>query len=274
MNGRCCSLLKFLSTTKQNSICKRVFFYDITESTQDIAISLAEANSKLDRTLIIANEQSGGKGRDGKIWISPQGGIWLSLIIRPAITVNKASFLSFIASLSVCEAIRAESGLEAKIKWPNDIVINSKKVSGILISIGAEKATLKYLIFGIGINSNLDNTSLQLISKTIGAAYEITSLRNEMSGNYIDCGNIIVRILQKLDYYLEQLKYDELSVLNDWKVRCETINKYVRIVNKDHTWYEGLVLDVDHDGSLIVKVANGNSIRVTDNQVTIRTTTI
>lgn len=274
MNSICCSLLKFLSTTKQNSICKRVFFYDITESTQDIAISLAETNSKLDRTLIIANEQSGGKGRDGKIWISPQGGIWLSLIIRPAITVNKASFLSFIASLSVCEAIRAESGLESKIKWPNDIVINSKKVSGILISIGAEKATLKYLIFGIGINSNLDNASLQLISKTIGAAYEITSLRNEMSGNYIDCGNIIVRILQKLDYYLEQLEYDELSVLNEWKVRCETINKYVRIVNKDHTWYEGLVLDVDHDGSLIVKVANGNSIRVTDNQVTIRTTTI
>ena len=83
-----------------------------------------------------------------------------------------------------------------------------------------------------------------------------------------------MRILQKLDYYLEQLQNHELSVLNEWKVRCETINKYVRIVNKDHTWYEGLVLDIDLDGSLIVKVANGNSIRVTDNQVTIRTTTI
>jgi BirA family transcriptional regulator, biotin operon repressor / biotin---[acetyl-CoA-carboxylase] ligase len=274
MNSGCCSLLKFLSTTKRNSICKRVFFYDVAESTQDIAISLAETNSNLDRTLIIANEQSGGKGRDGKIWISPRGGIWLSIIIRPYITVNKVSFLSFIASLSVCEAIRAETGLESNIKWPNDIVINSKKVSGILISIGAENAILKYLVCGIGINSNLDNTSLHLISKTIGAAYEITSLRNEMSGNYIDCGNIIVRILQKLDYYLEQLESNELLILDDWKVRCETINKNVRIVNKDHTWYEGLVLDVDLDGSLIVKVANGNSIRVTENEVTIRTTTI
>ena len=269
-----CNILRFLSTTDQNFICKNIFFYDKAESTQDIAISLAETNSKLDRTLIIANEQSEGKGRDGKRWISPKGGIWLSLIVRPRISVNKASFLSSVASLSVCEAIRVETGLESKIKWPNDIVINSKKVSGILISIGAEKEVLKYLIFGIGINSDLDNTSLHLIHKTIGAAYEITSLRHELAGRDIDCGGLIVQTLQKLDYYIEQLKYDELSVLNDWKVRCETFNKCVRVVSKDHTCFEGRVLDIDLDGTLIVRAADGTSIRVADSQVTISTTAI
>jgi BirA family transcriptional regulator, biotin operon repressor / biotin---[acetyl-CoA-carboxylase] ligase len=269
-----CNILRFLSTTDQNFICKNIFFYDKAESTQDIAISLAETNSKLDRTLIIANEQSEGKGRDGKRWISPKGGIWLSLIVRPRISMNKASFLSSVASLSVCEAIRVETGLESKIKWPNDIVINSKKVSGILISIGAEKEVLKYLIFGIGINSDLDNTSLHLIRKTIGAAYEITSLRHELSGRDIDCGGLIVQTLQKLDYYIEQLKYYELSVLNDWKVRCETFNKYVRVVSKDHTCFEGRVLDIDLDGTLIVRAADGTSIRVADSQATISTTAI
>jgi BirA family transcriptional regulator, biotin operon repressor / biotin---[acetyl-CoA-carboxylase] ligase len=263
-------LLKYFATIKKNSTCKRVFFYNTVKSTQDIAISLSETNPELDKTLIIAIEQRGGKGRNGKRWLSPQGGIWLSLIMRPNITLNKSFFMSFVASLSVCEAIRVETGLDSKVKWPNDIVIRSKKVSGILISIGAERMTLKYLIVGIGINANLDDTSLKFIGRRVGDTYEVGSLKNEMLGNDIDCGKLVARILQKLDYYYDQLEHSESFILSEWKKRCETINKHVLIINKDNTWYEAYVSDVDIDGSLVVITAIGRQIRVTDNQVTIR----
>ncbi|MGC2385337.1 MAG: biotin--[acetyl-CoA-carboxylase] ligase [Nitrososphaeraceae archaeon] len=263
-------LLNYFATTKKNYTCNRVFFYDTVESTQDIAVFLSETNLELDKTLIIATEQRGGKGRNGKKWLSPQGGIWLSLIMRPKITLNKSFFMSFVASLSVCEAIRVETGLESKVKWPNDIVIQSKKVSGILISIGAEGMTLKYLIVGIGINANLDDTSLKFIGKSVGDTYQVGSLKNEMLGKDIDCGKLVARILQKLDYYYDELEHRESFILSEWKKRCETINKHVLIINKDNTWYEAYVSDIDFDGSLVVITANGRQIRVTDNQVTIR----
>ena len=265
-----CYVLNYLGITKQRSICERAFFYDLVGSTQDIAISLAETNSKLDRTLIVAKEQSGGRGREGKNWISPEGGIWLSLIIRPGMPLKEASFVSLIASLSVCEAICYETGLQTNVKWPNDIVINSKKVSGILTSVGAENGTVKYLIVGLGINSNLDRSSLHFVSTTIGDNYGVTSLRNEMCGIDIDCGKLVARILRVLDYYYGQMKHNRWLIINKWKEKCETINKRVVIVNKDGTRYEAHASDIDSDGSLIVELANGSLIRIADGQCTVR----
>ena len=263
------SLLRYLSIENQFSLCNAVLFYDKVDSTQDIATFLAESNSKLDKTLVIANEQSCGKGRSGKLWKSPYGGIWFSLIIRPKIELCKASFISFIASLSVCNAIRDETGLDSKIKWPNDIVINSKKVSGILTSIAAENTALKYAIVGVGINSNLDQKSLNLINNSIGFDYGITSLQRELSDKCTDCGALIMNILQKMDNYFEEMEIDELLILDKWKTRCETIDNPIRIIKKDKSRYEGLASDVASDGSLIVKIANGEFIRESDNEVTI-----
>jgi biotin-[acetyl-CoA-carboxylase] ligase BirA-like protein len=247
-----------------------IFFYGTIESTQKTAIILAESNLKLEKALIVANEQSLGVGRSGKSWISPFGGIWFSLIIRPKIESRMASFITFVASLSVCDAIRYATGLDSKIKWPNDIVINSKKVSGILTSIGVENTKLKYVVIGVGINSNLDNKSLNHINKSIASDYEITSLKRELSGKWIDSGSVILNILQKIDNYISNLELGELQFLDKWKTRCETINKHVRVLHKDKSQYEGLALDVASDGSLIVKIANGEIIQVFDNEVTVR----
>jgi biotin-[acetyl-CoA-carboxylase] ligase BirA-like protein len=263
------SLLRYVSIENRSSICNSVLFYDAIESTQETAIFLAESNSKLEKALIVANEQRQGMGRSGKVWMSPYGGIWFSLIVRPKVASYKSSLLTLIASLSVCDAIRSETGLDSKIKWPNDIVINSKKVSGILTSIGVENTKLKYAILGVGLNSNLDDKSLNLMNKSVGSDYEITSLKRELSDKWTDSGSLLISILQKIGDYHGKLEIDELQFLDKWKTRCETINKHIRVVNKDKSQYEGLASDVASDGSLIIKIANGEIIRVSESDVTI-----
>jgi biotin-[acetyl-CoA-carboxylase] ligase BirA-like protein len=263
------SLLRYVSIENRSSICNSVLFYDAIESTQETAIFLAESNSKLEKALIVANEQRQGMGRSGKVWMSPYGGIWFSLIVRPKVASYKSSLLTLIASLSVCDAIRSETGLDSKIKWPNDIVINSKKVSGILTSIGVENTKLKYAILGVGLNSNLDDKSLNLMNKSVGSDYEITSLKRELSDKWTDSGSLLISILQKIGDYHGMLEIDELQFLDKWKTRCETINKHIRVVNKDESQYEGLASDVASDGSLIIKIANGEIIRVSESDVTI-----
>ena len=124
-----------LNNTRNKRIkTDKIHYYDLLESTQTLAISLAEENIDLnDGIVILSKTQTKGKGRHNRQWISPEGGLWFSLIIKPKFSINLLGFLPIISALSICNSINKISNLNTKIKWPNDILINTKKVSGILI---------------------------------------------------------------------------------------------------------------------------------------------
>src|SRR5918999_1380530 len=130
----------------------KIIYRHTTESTQNLAISLAEKDPSSDGTVIIAGQQTSGRGRENRKWLSPKGGIWLSVILRPRISACKITILPFAAALAVCEAINKTTQLNPKLRWPNDIMIEGKKVAGILIDISMEAELINYAVVGIGLN--------------------------------------------------------------------------------------------------------------------------
>ena len=132
----------------------RIVYFDATDSTNAQAKRLAEAHAP-HGTLVVSDRQDGGKGRRGRSWASPSGvGIWMSLILRPKIDPSLASMLTLVAALAVRKGILEETGLSPLIKWPNDLVLNGKKICGILTEMSTELMEIQYVITGIGINVN------------------------------------------------------------------------------------------------------------------------
>ena len=134
----------------------RLVYFDETDSTNTRARKLAEEGAP-HGTLVVADRQTAGKGRRGKSWVSPAGtGIWMSMVLRPSMSPMSASMLTLIAGLAVVRGVKESTGLEAMIKWPNDAVLNGKKICGILTEMSTEVECIRYVIPGIGINVNMD----------------------------------------------------------------------------------------------------------------------
>ena len=130
-------------------------YFDEVDSTNTRAKFLAEEGA-VHGTLVAAEQQNAGKGRRGHTWESPRGnGIWMTLILKPDILPQSASMVTLIAALAIARSIKKSYGLDAKIKWPNDIVINGKKVCGILTEMSSDIETINYIIIGMGINANI-----------------------------------------------------------------------------------------------------------------------
>ena len=134
----------------------RLEYFDETDSTNTRARKLAEEGAP-HGTLVIADSQSSGKGRRGRLWTSPRGvGIWMSMLLRPDIAPVHASMLTLIAGMAVVRGVKESTGLDAMIKWPNDAVLAGRKICGILTEMSTEDETIRYVITGIGINVNID----------------------------------------------------------------------------------------------------------------------
>src|SRR5690606_29499635 len=146
-------------------------------STQIEAKQLAENGAK-QGTLVIAEQQLQGKGRLGREWHSPYGkGIWMSFIMRPDVSIQFAPQLTLLVAVALCETLRSHLSLPASIKWPNDVLINGKKCSGILLESVAEEQRLKYVIAGIGINVNLSDEDYPADIKPIATSLRIEAKR-------------------------------------------------------------------------------------------------
>ena len=144
---------KIIPEKIENGFIKKVILLESTVSTNDECKSLAFEGEK-EGTLVIADEQTGGKGRIGRAWSSPRGeGIWMSLILRPDINPYFVSSITLLAGLSVCKALK-NFGIDAGIKWPNDVWIKGKKVCGILTEMNASADGIDFVVVGIGVNVN------------------------------------------------------------------------------------------------------------------------
>ncbi|MFL6526050.1 MAG: biotin--[acetyl-CoA-carboxylase] ligase [Nitrososphaera sp.] len=257
-------LAKVLNT---HFLGKDKILYRLTaDSTQKLAILLAEKKPSSEGIVIIADQQTGGRGRENRKWLSPSGGIWLSVILRPTTSASKITVLPFAVAIAVCEAIRETTHLNPKLRWPNDVMINGKKVAGVLIDISMEADQINYAIIGIGINANVDSLAL---SSFLESHMKVTSISDEL-GYKISILELTRITLEHLEYHYLQLR-DSIphAIIEIWKNNSDILHHKVEVIGK-HLTIKGIVEDVKDDGSLLVRTHDGRDINVVASEVRVR----
>lgn len=252
-----------LSKMQTKYMGRRVVSYDEVTSTNTVAKQLADEGAE-EGTLVVSDKQNQGKGRRGRYWESEKGtGVFMTVVLKPKMKPVYASMLTLVAALALNDAIIDLTGLESKIKWPNDIVINKKKVSGILTELSAEVDYINYVVVGIGVNVNRKDFPEELKDKA-------TSLELE-SGKSISRAQLIAKTMEYLEGYYERfLKTHDLSDLKEAysKVLINT-DQVVRIIT-DGDSYTGIARGITDEGHLIVEKDNHERVEVYSGEVSVR----
>ena len=236
---------------------RRVIYLTSTSSTQDVARAEAEADAP-DGTAVIAEEQTKGRGRFGRSWVSPSGAnLYFTLIMRPE--ARRARSLGMVAPLAVAEAVEQVTGLSPRIKWPNDVIVEGRKLAGVLIETEVQGQSLKYALVGPGINVNFD------IEDTSEIADIATSLKREL-GRAISREELLAMLLNRFEKLYES---DITDVVQRWRLRLDTLGQRVRVTFRDQV-QEGLAEDVDADGNLVLVQADGKRVLIEAGEVTLR----
>lgn len=223
---------------------KEIITLDSIESTQIYMGKLAEKGAP-EGTVVIALEQTRGKGRMNRVWSSPRGGLWFSLLLRPSMPPKELHKLTLLFGVAIVTALKT-FGIKASLKWPNDVLIDQRKVCGILLEASTETDRVDYIIAGIGINVNTSLTDLP--SEIRNSAI---SLRDVL-GTKVDRAELLSVILKNSeDLYLEVLERGFSRVLSLWRSNSCTIGRMVEVCMPDGI-LRGLAVDIDEDGSLLV----------------------
>ena len=241
---------------------RNVVFLEETTSTNEDARRLAEEGAP-QGTLVVAESQTSGRGRLGRAWTSPKKeGIWMSLILRPDVQPVEASCLTLLAGLSICQGIQDETGLEAGIKWPNDVMVQGKKAVGILTEMRAEMEKIEYVIVGIGINVNQTRFPEELKDIAISLAMA--------GGQPYNRAAIIKRVMAYFESYYETYCREGsfAFALPEYKKYCVTLGKQVNVLGKQP--FQGLAKDVTTQGELVVEKADKEEVFVFSGEVSIR----
>jgi BirA family biotin operon repressor/biotin-[acetyl-CoA-carboxylase] ligase len=243
---------------KTNFVGQKVIAYPSLTSTNDIAKLEAKKGAR-EGTVVVTEEQTAGRGRLKRAWLSPKGSIALSIILHP--TPARLPSLIMVASLAVVHCIEKVSGLEAQIKWPNDVLVNGKKVCGILIESDVRGNAVDYAVIGIGLNVNLNTADFPEIAVTA------TSISQEL-GEKISRREMIRCLLVEVEnLYLALPEGD--SVFREWRERLVTLGKEVNI-NSGKASYKGIAESVASDGSLFLRQPDGNLIKIVAGDVSLR----
>lgn len=247
---------------KNKLIAKKIYAFGQLASTNDFAKRLAQTGED-EGCLVISDEQTKGRGRWGRRWESPPGkGLWFSLILRPKVSMEKAGVVSLLAGLSVAQAVEKITRLTPILKWPNDVLINSKKFCGVLIESEGESDKLSFLVLGIGINVNQSVLDFSDALQTHATSLRIES---KVPINRID---LLVEVLQYLEKNYLGFKSGNFSnILNEWKKRSPHLNKKV-MVKQNKLELEGLFEDLDEDGRLLLRLANGEITKISEGETT------
>lgn len=229
-------------------IGQHIHYYDELRSTNITAKELAHEAE--DGTIVVVETQKDGRGRLGREWISPRGGIWMSVILKPTISLAHASRLTLVAGVVISKAMR-KLGVDARIKWPNDILIDGKKVCGILTEVNAEMELVDYIVVGIGINANVDMDDFSDDVRDIA-----TTLSFEL-GESIDRVSFIQDVLFELEQEYIRFRTQPFSaILDEWLSLSDTIGRQVTVTTPSKM-IEGKAVGMTDDGALIVEGSDG-----------------
>lgn len=263
MAGDILSYEEIASSLETRWAGKNLLYFDEVDSTNNVIKREAE-NGAPHGTLAVADYQSGGKGRRGRVWKSPHGvGIWMSILLRPELTPSSAPMMTLPAAMAVAEGIRAACGLDTKIKWPNDVVVNGKKVCGILTEMSAELDAINYIVPGIGINVNTE-TFPEDIRATATSLYLET-------GRRIRRGPVIGAVMKAFEeVYGRFMETGDMSQLKeDYNARLANRDNKVQVLRQEGS-YTGTALGINDRGELMVRREDGTMENVLSGEVSVR----
>ena len=227
----------------------------------DEAWRLAQAGAP-DGTVVLADEQTAGRGRLKRSWWAPAGSsLLLSLLLRPGWPARQAQRLTMVCSLAVCEAISRVAGVQAQVKWPNDVLIEGQKVCGILTELDVVGEQLETAVVGIGINVNLDFEGAPALMSPA------TSLLLA-AGRPISRMDLLVTLLDGIERRYVATR-EGRSYHQEWAERMATLGREVQVSGTTEAW-QGVAMDVDADGALLVRAEDGTMQRVLAGDVTLR----
>ncbi len=236
---------KAIDSFPAHIIGRKVYKYDTVGSTNDAAFMYA-LKGENEGSVFWARAQTKGRGRLGRRWVSHKDkGLYFSIILKPDILVKEAAKITLLVALGICEGLRKFSGQQCLIKWPNDIVINDKKIGGILTEMDSEAGKIKFIIAGIGIDTNFSRSDLPV--------RESISLRILMQKE-IDNENVLSACVKAVDERYAQFKRNGFSpILKEVQALSSLWGRRVKIDGH----IEGAAVDFDSDGGLVVRQPNG-----------------
>jgi BirA family transcriptional regulator, biotin operon repressor / biotin---[acetyl-CoA-carboxylase] ligase len=236
-------------------IGQKIVYYPSLNSTMEAAKKEALWGAEAG-TVIVAGEQTTGRGRLQRTWVSPPGSLAFSVILRPNLIF--LPYIIMLTSLAVTYGIRLSTGLKAQIKWPNDVLIGEKKICGILIENDIRKNILKHTVVGIGINVNLE------VAKYPEIAAIATSLSDQLN-QQVSRLEILRSVLMEMDSLYSELPQSSL-LLNQWKNNLVTLGQQIQI-NQGNQTYTGLAESVMDDGSLMLRQKDGRLVKIIAGEV-------
>lgn len=256
--------LTLLKTLKTNIAGKKLKVLETTVSTQEEAKALAEAGAP-EGTLVVAEEQTGGKGRLGRKWFSPKGkGIWMSLVLRPKQPLHYMPQLTLLTGVAVCRAVRRTTGVMAGLKWPNDLLVDGRKICGILLESAAEDEYVRYCIAGIGISANLDPDDYPDELKSVA-----TSLKIE-AGHPVDRVQLIAAAMEEFETLYRLYQQEGFApIASLWEALSVTLGKRVTVGAASGP-VTGLALKLDPHGALVILTEDGRELPVFSGDVELR----
>lgn len=238
-----------------NYTAQNIILFDEVDSTNNAAKREADMPNG---TLFISEIQTGGKGRLGRAWSSPRGeGIWMSVLLKPNMLPQDVAQITLIAGMAVAKGI----GCGAVIKWPNDVIIGTKKVCGILTEMSAEIERVNYVVCGIGINVNTPEFDSEIADKATSLYLE-TGTKHERSP-------IISNIMNEFERIYEKFRKEGIrGITDEYRTLCVTVGRDVKVIYPDHE-FSGKAVGIDDSGRLIVKTAD-KSVAVNSGEVSVR----
>lgn len=246
----------------RGEIGKEILFYRTAGSTNALAMDLADTTAE--GVVILADNQTSGKGRLGRTWWSPPGqNIAMSILLKPRIAPSEVTLLTVMSAVACADAIRKTTGLSAAIKWPNDLMVSGRKIGGILTELRVADKRITRAVVGIGINVNSDRAQLpEEIRETA------TSVRIE-TGSAIAREELISGVLNEVDRRYEILRCGEKPVLlEEWKSLSSTLGKKVSVVIGDRILH-GDAESIDDEGRLVLRLASGESEKIHSGDLTV-----
>lgn len=214
-------------------------------------------------TVVVADAQTAGQGRLGKPWFSPYGlNVYVSVLLKPPIHLGEARVFTLIGSLAIAEGLD-EHNIESQVKWPNDVLVGAKKIGGVLTEVQTKDGDVAQLILGIGINVNIDRATMD---RLYGRAAAGATSVHEILGHTIDRTVFVAQLLEKVEKRYERfMGSGKGALLDDWKQRS-FLGQRVR-VKEDDRHVEGVAMDLDEEGCLVVRLDDGLSIHVREGEV-------
>jgi BirA family transcriptional regulator, biotin operon repressor / biotin---[acetyl-CoA-carboxylase] ligase len=237
---------------------RRLEYRAVLGSTQDLARRLAQAGAA-EGTVVLAGRQTAGRGRLGRSFISPRGGLYFTVVLRPVLEQLRP--LPIVAALAVARGLERVAGLRTALKWPNDVLVGGRKICGILVESELMGQAVSYALVGIGVNVNADMAAYPEIAAIA------TSVTAE-AGRPVSREALAAAVLSELEALYLAVQSGR-RVQDEWRARLETLGRQVRVTS-GQTVEEGLAEDVDGDGSLILLRPDGSRVSIAAGDVTLR----